>query len=719
MTLTATAKPRQILVTSALPYANGSIHLGHLVEYIQTDIWVRFQKMRGHECWYVCADDTHGTPIMLRAEKEGITPEQLVARVHGEHSQDFAGFHVAFDNYYTTHSDETRFYAEDIYGKLKAANLIEIRSIEQYFDPVKEMFLPDRFIKGECPKCSAPDQYGDSCEACGAAYAPTDLKNPRSAVSGATPVLKASEHYFFRLSDPRCQAFLRGYTQGGRLQNEAANKMQEWLGAEGENRLTDWDISRDAPYFGFGIPGDDGQPTGKFFYVWLDAPIGYMGSFKNLCTRRGMDFDHYWKKDSTTELYHFIGKDILYFHALFWPAELEHAGYRTPTSIFAHGFLTVDGQKMSKSRGTFITAASYLDQGLNPEWLRYYYAAKLNGTMEDIDLNLSDFAARVNSDLVGKYINIASRCAGFIAKRFDGKLGQVDASAMGEFDAARQADTVAESLEARDYARALREIMRLADIANQYVNDHKPWELAKDPAQEARLHTVCTTALNQFRDLTIYLKPVLPKLAEQVESFFDLPPFVWDDLARPLPAGHGIKAYQHLMQRIDMKQIDALIEANRESLAPAATATIPDAAQSAVHSPQRHAQQQASAAPAAPVDSGQSELISIDDFSKVDLRIARIANAEHVEGAAKLLKLTLDLGSGVPARTVFAGIKSAYDPATLIGRLTVMVANLAPRKMKFGLSEGMVLAASDASGQAPGLFLLSPDSGAQPGMRVK
>ena len=729
---------RQILVTSALPYANGAIHLGHLVEYIQTDIWVRFQKMRGHECYYVCADDTHGTPIMLRAEKEGITPEQLVARVHGEHSRDFAGFHVAFDNYYTTHSEETRHYAEDIYGKLKAANLIDVRSIEQYYDPVKEMFLPDRFIKGECPKCGAKDQYGDSCEACGAAYAPTELKHPYSAVSGATPVLKSSEHYFFRLSDPRCQSFLRSYTQSGRLQNEAANKMQEWLGAPGENKLTDWDISRDAPYFGFGIPGEDGKPTGKFFYVWLDAPIGYMGSFKNLCARRGIDFDSYWSKDAEakTELYHFIGKDILYFHALFWPAELEHAGYRTPTNIFAHGFLTVDGQKMSKSRGTFITAESYLTQGLNPEWLRYYYAAKLNGTMEDLDLNLSDFVARVNSDLVGKYINIASRCAGFISKRFDGVLGNVDATAMAEFQAAWQADAVADSYENRDYARALREIMRLADAANQYVNDHKPWDLAKDTANaanETRLHTVCTTALNQFRDLTIYLKPVLPKLAEQVEAFLNLPPLAWHDLSRPLPTGHKINAYQHLMQRIDTKQVDALVEANRESLAPAAAPA--DAAKAAVHSPQRHAQHQqphANAVGAAHSPSprpsprgGEGENggakfapeITIDDFTKVDLRIARIANAEHVEGAEKLLKLTLDLGT--ESRTVFAGIKSAYDPAALIGRLTVMVANLAPRKMKFGMSEGMVLAASDADGKTPGLFLLSPDSGAQPGMRVK
>jgi len=686
---------RRILVTAALPYANGPIHLGHMLEYIQTDIWVRFQKMRGHECYFVCADDTHGAPIMLSAEKEGITPETLIARVHGEHSRDFDGFGIAFDNFYTTHSDETRELAEDIYVKLKAAGLIGIRPVSQFYDPVKQMFLPDRYIKGECPKCGAQDQYGDSCEVCGAAYAPIELKNPRSAVSGATPVLKESEHYFFSLSDPRCQAFLRDYTQrsgklGPVLQIEASNKMQEWLGLPGENKLTDWDISRDAPYFGFEIP----DAPGKFFYVWLDAPIGYMGSFKNLCARRGLDFDAYWKPGGNTELYHFIGKDILYFHALFWPAELEHAGYRTPTRIFAHGFLTVGGLKMSKSRGTFITATSYLEQGLNADWLRYYFAAKLNGSMEDLDLNLEDFVARVNSDLVGKYINIASRCAGFISKRFAGKLTGIDPRAMLEFDSARQADSVADNLDRRDYARALREVMRLADVANQYVNDHKPWELAKQADQEAHLHVVCSTALGMFRDLTLYLKPILPSLAEQVEAFLNIAPLGWADLDRPLPPGHLIRPYSHLMTRIDPKQIDALIEANRVSLAPTPELPVP----------QTH--------PIAPT-------IGIDDFSKVDLRIVRIANAEHVEGAEKLLKLTLDVGGGV-TRTVFAGIKSAYEPAALVGRLTVMVANLAPRKMKFGISEGMVLAASEAAdGPGSGIFLLSPDSGAQPGMRVK
>jgi methionyl-tRNA synthetase len=713
---------RKILVTSALPYANGAIHLGHLVEYIQTDIWTRFQKMRGHECWYVCADDTHGTPIMLRAEKEGITPEALIARVHAEHSRDFAGFHVAFDNYHTTHSPETRHYSEDIYAKLKAAGLIEVRSIEQYFDPVKNMFLPDRFIKGECPKCGAKDQYGDACESCGAAYAPTDLKNPYSAVSGAQPVLKSSDHYFFKLSDPRCQSFLRQWTQdGNRLQSEASNKLQEWLGAPGENKLTDWDISRDAPYFGFEIPGDNGASTGKYFYVWLDAPIGYMGSFKNLCGKKGLDFDEFWGKGSKAELYHFIGKDILYFHALFWPAELEHAGYRTPTNVFAHGFLTVDGAKMSKSRGTFITAESYLAQGLNPEWLRYYFAAKLNGTMEDIDLNLEDFTQRVNSDLVGKYINIASRAAGFIAKRFEGQLlhahvaDRFHAELPGLIEAAEE---IAGLYETRDTARALRRVMALADQVNQYVDKNQPWTLAKQEGQEAKLHEVCSLLINAFRLLTIYLKPVLPKLAQRAEEFLNVAPLHWADAGHLLPPAHLINAYEHLMQRIDPKQIEALVAANRETLEPTVAAPAPA---TDPQSPQRHAQHQQHSE-----DKTQAEVspwepfISIDDFGKVDLRIARIADAQHVEGADKLIRLTLDLGEGGNiTRNVFAGIKSAYDPAQLVGRLTVMVANLAPRKMKFGLSEGMVLAASDTDGKLPGLFLLSPDSGAQPGMRVK
>ncbi len=686
---------RKILVTSALPYANGAIHLGHLVEYIQTDIWVRFQKMQGHECWYVCADDTHGTPIMLRAEKEGITPEALIGRVHGEHTRDFAGFHVEFDNYYSTHSEETRSYAEGIYRKLKDAGLIEVRSIEQYYDPLKQMFLPDRFIKGECPKCGTKDQYGDACESCGAAYAPTDLKNPYSAVSGAKPELRSSDHYFFKLSDPRCQQFLRSWTTQGALQPEAANKMQEWLGGMDESRLTDWDISRDAPYFGFEIPG----APGKFFYVWLDAPVGYMGSFKNLCGSTGNDFDEFWKKDSKAELYHFIGKDILYFHALFWPAMLEYSGYRTPTKVFAHGFLTVDGQKMSKSRGTFITAESYLQQGLNPEWLRYYYAAKLNGTMEDLDLNLDDFVARVNSDLIGKYINIASRCAGFISKQFDGKL-----SAIGEQSvinkAKKDAASIAESYEQRNYSRALREIMAIADLENFVIATAKPWDIAKAEPGSARLQQVCSEALEVFRLLTLFLKPVLPRVAEAVESFLNISPLEWGDVATSLPADHTINTYGHLMQRIDPKQIEALVDANKESLAPTENAP-----------PVQKAE---------PMETAHADnsTISIDDFNKVDLRIARIVEAVHVEGADKLIRLSLDIGEEKP-RKVFAGIKSAYDPATLVGRLTVMVANLAPRKMKFGMSEGMVLAASDTDGKSPGLFLLSPDSGAQPGMRVK
>jgi len=714
---------RKILVTSALPYANGAIHLGHLVEYIQTDIWVRFQKMQPKEkiseCWYVCADDTHGTPIMLRAEKDGITPEALIERVHGEHARDFAGFHVAFDNFYTTHSEETRACANAIYARLQAAGLIEKRLIEQYYDPVRLMFLPDRFIKGECPKCGAMDQYGDNCESCGAAYTPNDLKNPYSAISGAKPELRNSEHYFFRLSDPRCQSFLRRWTrEPGRLQAEAANKMQEWLGFDdnaddnaGENKLSDWDISRDAPYFGFEIP----DAPGKYFYVWLDAPIGYMGSFKNLCERQGIDFDEYWKPASQTELYHFIGKDILYFHALFWPAELEHAGFRTPTSVFAHGFLTVNGAKMSKSRGTFITAESYLQQGLNPEWLRYYYAAKLNSTMEDIDLNLEDFAARVNSDLVGKYVNIASRCAGFLTKFFEGKL---DGVTIGDEtldvtleNIQSRAETIADYYENREYGRAVREIMALADEVNVYVNEKQPWNIAKDETQRGQLKIVCSVAINCFRILTIYLKPVLPELARQVEAFLNVRPLQWDDAAQLLPAGHSINSYGHLMTRIDQKMISTLVEANKDSLAPP-----PESA------PQKHAEKQENSVTNAVAQTVSDPHISINDFMKVDLRIARIVDAGNVEGADKLIRLALDIGEDKP-RQVFAGIKSAYDPAQLVGRMTVMVANLAPRKMKFGMSEGMVLAASGVEGSAEsktsGLFLLTPDAGAQPGMRVK
>ena len=688
---------RKILVTSALPYANGSIHLGHLVEYIQTDIWVRFQKMQGHTVHYVCADDTHGTPIMLRAEKEGITPEALIEAVHKEHSADFKEFLVEFDNFYSTNSEENRTLSQDIYRALKANDKIATKTIEQFYDPAKNMFLPDRFIKGECPKCHAKDQYGDSCEVCGATYNPTELINAYSAVSGATPIRKETEHYFFKLSE--CEEFLKTWTRSGTLQGEAANKMGEWF----ENGLNDWDISRDAPYFGFEIP----DAPGKYFYVWLDAPIGYMASFKNLCERQGLDFDEYWRKDSETELYHFIGKDILYFHALFWPATLEYSGYRTPTKIFAHGFLTVNGEKMSKSRGTFITARSYLDHIKNPEYLRYYYAAKLNSTMEDIDLNLEDFVARVNSDLVGKYVNIASRTAGFISKYFDGKILDTDLNRINETAKATMVtlgsiEEIAEYYEARDYGRALREIMRVTDYVNEYVNEMAPWVLAKDSSQHhigSKLHAVCSDALKAFRVLTIYLTPVLPEVSQKVAVLFCQPGnYLWDDLQL---APEKISAYNHLITRIDPKAIEAMTEANKENLTPtpalvktASPATAPISASS---------------------DATEGAFISIDDFTKVDLRIAKIVNAEHVDGADKLLKLTLDIGED-KTRQVFAGIKSAYDPATLIGRLTVMVANLAPRKMKFGMSEGMVLAASDETG---GPFILSPDAGAQAGMQVK
>lgn len=704
---------RKILVTSALPYANGSIHLGHLVEYIQTDIWVRFQKMQGHTVHYVCADDTHGTPIMLRAEKEGITPEALIEAVHKEHSADFREFLVEFDNFYSTNSEENKILSQNIYRALKANDKIATKTIEQFYDPVKNMFLPDRFIKGECPKCHAKDQYGDSCEVCGATYNPTELINAYSAVSGATPIRKETEHYFFKLSE--CEDFLKTWTRSGTLQGEAANKMGEWF----ENGLNDWDISRDAPYFGFEIP----DAPGKYFYVWLDAPIGYMASFKNLCEKQGLDFDEYWRKDSKTELYHFIGKDILYFHALFWPATLEYSGYRTPTKIFAHGFLTVNGEKMSKSRGTFITARSYLDHIKNPEYLRYYYAAKLNATMEDIDLNLEDFVARVNSDLVGKYINIASRSSGILHKHFDGKisnlkLGNRTSQKLGEelisqdyFDIViEDARTLASSIEqaytARNFAMAAKLIMKLADEVNEWWSEAKPWELSKrfnepqQPNDNQYLHRVCSVTLESFRLLTLFLKPILPATAKQAEKFLGLSnPLTFADVRNELGENHQISSYQHLMTRIELEWIESMIAANKENLTPTPT-TIKTASVAPV---------------SAPNDAIEGAYISIEDFTKIDLRIATIVNAEHVEGADKLLKLTLDIGEE-KTRQVFAGIKSAYDPATLIGRLTVMVANLAPRKMKFGMSEGMVLAASDETG---GPFILSPDAGAKAGMRVK
>ena len=687
---------RKILVTSALPYANGSIHLGHLVEYIQTDIWVRFQKMQGHTVHYVCADDTHGTPIMLRAEKEGITPEALIDAVHKEHSADFKEFLVEFDNYYSTNAPENKALSQMIYKNLKVNGKIATKTIEQFYDPVKNMFLPDRFIKGECPKCHAKDQYGDSCEVCGATYNPTELINAYSAVSGAAPIRKETEHYFFKLSE--CEDFLKQWTRSGKLQGEAANKMGEWF-ASG---LNDWDISRDAPYFGFEIP----DAPGKYFYVWLDAPIGYMASFKHLCETQGLDFDEYWNKDSKTELYHFIGKDILYFHALFWPATLEYSGYRTPTQIFAHGFLTVNGEKMSKSRGTFITARSYLDHIKNPEYLRYYYAAKLNSSMEDIDLSLDDFVARVNSDLVGKYINIASRTAGFINKRFAGEL-KLSSKNEGIDEIKAASDSIKESFANREFSKALREIMALTDKANAFVAASAPWLMAKDDAKSAELQMVCSDALEMFRLLTLYLKPVLPQLAAEIEQFLNIQPMLWEAVKTSLLANHKINEYAHLITRIESKDIEAMTEANKENLSatPAVIKTALPAAAPALASS----------------DAAEGSYISIDDFTKVDLRIAKIVNAEHVEGAEKLLKLILDIGEVNDAgesitRQVFAGIKSAYNPDTLIGRNTVMVANLAPRKMKFGMSEGMVLAASNENG---GPFILSPDVGAQLGMRVK
>ncbi|AMV43302.1 methionine--tRNA ligase [Paraburkholderia caribensis] len=713
--LTAAGAPkgrRQILVTSALPYANGQIHIGHLVEYIQTDIWVRALRMHGHEVYYVGADDTHGTPIMLKAEQEGITPKQLIERVWQEHKRDFDNFGISFDNYYSTDSEENRVLSESIYTALQKAGLIEARDIEQAYDPVKEMFLPDRFIKGECPKCHAKDQYGDNCEVCGSTYQPTELINPYSVVSGATPVKKTSTHYFFKLSDPRCENFLRGWV-GGLAQQEATNKMREWLGDAGEAKLADWDISRDAPYFGFEIPG----APGKYFYVWLDAPVGYYASFRNLAEKRGLDFDAWTKQGATTEQYHFIGKDILYFHTLFWPAMLEFSGHRTPTNVFAHGFLTVDGAKMSKSRGTFITANSVIETGMNPEWLRYYFAAKLNSTMEDIDLNLEDFQARVNSDLVGKYVNIASRAAGFLIKRFDGRV-QDSAMQHPLLASLRTAiPQIAAHYEARDYGRALRQTMELADAVNAYVDTAKPWDQAKDPANAVALHETCSVSLEAFRLLSLALKPVLPKVIEAAESFLGVEPLTWSHANTPLSSARAINAYKHLMTRVDPKQIEALLAANRGSLQPAVS---PEAqAADAKTKAKAHAKATAAVhgdAQAKPDDSG---IITIDDFAKIDLRIAKIVDCRAVEGSDKLLQLTLDVGEE-KTRNVFSGIKSAYQPEQLVGKLTVMVANLAPRKMKFGLSEGMVLAASAADEKAePGIYVLEPDSGAKPGMRVK
>ena len=676
---------RKILITSALPYANGPIHLGHLLEYIQTDIWSRFQKARGHECYYVCADDAHGTPIMLKAQQLGLTPEQMIAQTAIEHQADFKDFLIGFDNYHSTHSEENREFASEIYQKLDAGGYIKRRSISQLFDPEKQMFLPDRFVKGDCPKCGALDQNGDSCDVCGATYSPTELKNPKSVVSGATPVLKDSEHYFFDL--PAFEEMLQQWTRGGALQSEMSNKLQEWF----KDGLQQWDISRDAPYFGFEIPG----APGKYFYVWLDAPIGYLASFKNYCDKTGVDFSAFWQKDSTAEVYHFIGKDIIYFHSLFWPAMLDGAGYRKPTSVFAHGFVTVNGAKMSKSKGTFIKARTYLEQ-LNPEYLRYYFASKLTSGIVDLDLNLEDFSQKVNADLVGKVVNIASRCASFIAKKFDGKLSAelVEPELYAEF--INQGEVIAAAFEEREYARAIRDIMALADKANQYIDAKAPWVLAKDETKQQETHDVCSMGINLFRVLMHYLKPVLPAMAAEVEAFLQVE-LRWDSYSAPL-VNHHINSFKPLMQRVDPVKVAAMVAASTENLKPT-TAVV---------------EKVEAAKPAASAIEPVAETINIEDFAKLDLRIARIVSAEHVEGADKLLRLQLDLGN--ETRQVFAGIKAAYQPEQLVGRMTVMVANLAPRKMKFGMSEGMVMAAGPGGSE---IFLLSPDDGATPGMRVK
>ncbi|MBL0456447.1 methionine--tRNA ligase [Aeromonas enteropelogenes] len=673
--------PRTMLVTCALPYANGSIHLGHMLEHIQADIWVRYQRMRGHQVHFICADDAHGTPIMLKAQQMGITPEEMIAAVSQEHQADFAGFNISFDNYHSTHSEENRELASLIYTRLKEAGKISSRTISQLFDPEKAMFLPDRFVKGTCPKCKSPDQYGDNCDSCGATYSPTELIDPKSAVSGATPVMKDSEHFFFDL--PQFEAWLAGWVRGsGAIQEEMANKMQEWF----ESGLQQWDITRDAPYFGFEIPG----APGKYFYVWLDAPIGYMASFKNLCNKRGdIDFDSYWKADSDAELYHFIGKDIAYFHCLFWPSMLEGAGFRKPTKVNVHGYVTVNGAKMSKSKGTFIKASTYLNH-LDPECLRYYYAAKLNSRIDDLDLNLEDFVQRVNADVVNKLVNLASRNAGFIAKRFGGKLAATCAEPelYAEFANARAA--ISEAYESREFSRAIREIMALADKANRYVDDKAPWVIAKQEGADAELQAVCSVGINLFRVLMAYLKPVMPQLAERAEAFLG-ETLTWDGIAAPL-VDHTVAPFKALFSRIEPAKIEAMIDASKEDLA----------------------KEQAPKVTGPLVDDPISETITYDDFAKVDLRVALIKKAEAVPEADKLLKLQLDIGG--ETRQVFAGIKSAYNPEDLEGKLTVMVANLAPRKMRFGMSEGMVLAAGPGGKD---LWILEPQEGAQPGMRVK
>ncbi len=688
----ARSMKRRLFVTAALPYANAAFHIGHMMEYIQADIWVRFQRMCGNEVHFVCADDAHGAPIMIAAEKAGKSPQDFVAEIAAGRPQYFAGFHIGFDHWHSTDSIENTELSQDIYRKLRAADLIYTKPIEQFFDPVKNMFLPDRYIKGECPKCGAKDQFGDACEVCGSVYAATDLKNPYSVLSGAAPELRTSEHHFFRLSDPRCVEFLRHWTHDGKLQSEVENKAKEWLGTDdAATTLGDWDISRDAPYFGIPIP----DAPGKYFYVWLDAPVGYLASFKAYCKIAGIDFEGFLQ-DPATEQIHFIGKDIIYFHTLFWPAMLKFAGapYKVPDRIYVHGFITVTGEKMSKSRGTGISPLRYLQLGMNAEWLRYYIAAKLNSHVEDIDFNPDDFLARVNSDLIGKYVNIASRAAVFINKRFNGRVA--DGAEVTEHLLVRQlrtaGDEIAAMYDAREFGKAIRRTMELADSANAFIDAEKPWELAKRTDASDRLHTVCSVALEAFRLLTLYLKPVLPSTAATVEKFLGLPqPLAWNSIDQHLRHDHPIGIYSHLLTRVDPKLLDALFE-------PPAAATQD-----------------------APLPGGSAiaDAISIDDFARIDLRIAKIINAEMVEGSDKLLRLTLDAGEG-RYRNVFSGIKSAYDPRELVGKHTVLVANLAPRKMKFGISEGMVLAASHADEkQSPGLYLLDPHPGALPGMRVK
>ena len=681
------AKPKKLFVTTALPYANGAFHIGHIMEYIQADIWVRFMRMRGNEVHFVGADDAHGAPIMIAAEKAGVTPQAFVAGIAAGRKQYLDGFHIAFDNWHSTDGEENHALSRDIYTRLRDdAKLITTKTIEQFYDPVKSMFLPDRYIKGDCPKCGAKDQYGDACEVCSAVYAPTDLNNPYSTLTGATPVMKSSEHYFFRLSDPKCVEFLRAWAlDPHRLQPEVANKAREWL--EGDTGLGDWDISRDAPYFGIEIP----DAPGKYFYVWLDAPIGYLASLKNYFNKTGRDYDAFMA-DPETEQYHFIGKDITYFHTLFWPAMLHFAGLKVPNNIYVHGFITVSGEKMSKSRGTGISPLRYLDLGMNPEWLRYYIAAKLNAKVEDVDFNPDDFVARVNSDLVGKYINIASRAAGFITKKFDGKVATGWANEQDPFLSSLRAAGIelATLYEAREFGKALRAVMDQADAVNAYVDANKPWELAKDAANNAKLQEVCSRLLEAFRILTIYLKPVLPTLAAQVETLLNIAPLGWKDIGHPLPDQHRVNPYSHLMTRVDPAMLEALFDAPEET--PTETA-------------------------ASHIEAIAPE-IKIDDFAKIDLRVAKIVHCETIDGSDKMLRLTLDVGEG-RTRNVFSGIKSAYKPEDLIGKLTVVVANLAPRKMKFGVSEGMVLAASAMDEKAdPGLYILEPWPGAHPGMRI-